>query len=249
MENATGWDLYTVNANGTGLTQRTNDATIEGDPDWSPSGTQIAYAKLSDIYIYDLSTNTETAMGLLGANKNRPKWSPNGAQLVFELSPSGADWEVAIVNANGTGQTNLSNDPTNDDLTPVWSPPIRNQIAWVKGGNILVHDLTTNTQSLLTSSGNASSPAFSPSGQYLVYVENGDIYRLTWTGSAWGNLTQLTNTGDNFSPCWTPNSQYIIYMSTQPSGDAEIWRMRFDGSQKVNLTNIGATDEAPVCQP
>jgi len=249
MENASGWDLYTINANGTGLTQRTNDATSEGDPDWSPSGTQIAYAKSFDIYIYDLSTNTESPMNLAGSNKNRPKWSPNGAQLVFEWSPTGLDWEVAIVNATGGTITNLSNDPTAPDLTPVWSPASLNQIAWVKGGNILVHNFTTNTQSILTSSGNASSPAFSPNGQYLVYVENGDIYRLTWTGSGWGNLTQLTNTGDNFTPCWTSNSQMIVYMSTQPSGDAEIWRMRFDGTQKVNLTNIGATDEVPVCQP
>ncbi|MCL6624134.1 MAG: DPP IV N-terminal domain-containing protein, partial [Fimbriimonadales bacterium] len=231
MQGASGdWDLYTINANGAGLVQRTNDSASERDPDWSPSGTQIAYAKSFDIYIYDLSTNTETAMGLLGSNKNRPKWSPSGTQLVFEWSPTGTDWEVAIVNANSTVPTNLTNDPANNDLTPVWSPPIRNQIAWVKAGNILVHDLTTSTQSLLTSSGNAFWPAFSPNGQYLIYVENGDIYRLTWTVNGWGNPTQLTNTGDNFTPCWTPNSQYIIFMSTR-TGNAEIWRMRFDGSQ------------------
>jgi TolB protein len=61
-------------------------------------------------------------------------------------------------------------------------------------------------------------------------------------------LIQLTNTGNNFTPSWTPNSQYIIFMSTR-TGDPEIWRMRFNGSQQVNLTNNSAVDEGPVCQP
>ncbi len=238
------WELYIINANGTGLQQLTNTpADPEGEPDWSTTG-QIVYTSGGGLRVYDLATNSITPLTTPGPVSG-PKWSPNGAQIVFsEVIPPR---EVYLINANGTGLTSLSNDPLADDFGPVWHPS-GNQIAWVKNGNILVYSLTTNTQNLLTSSGNANSPAFSPNGLFLVYVENGDIWRLTWNGTQWVNPVQLTTTGDNFTPCWTPNSLAIVFMSLR-TGDAEIWLMRFDGTGQVNLTNNGAVDEGPVCQP
>ena len=42
------WDLYVINADGSGKRQLTNDLGIEGLPAWSPDGQWIAYLSNAD---------------------------------------------------------------------------------------------------------------------------------------------------------------------------------------------------------
>lgn len=48
-----------------------------------------------------------------------PSWSPDDRRIAFEGGPGGFD--VWIINADGTGLTNLTNAPS-ADLSPSWSP-------------------------------------------------------------------------------------------------------------------------------
>jgi Tol biopolymer transport system component len=239
------WELYIINADGTGLQQLTNTPLDhEGSPDWSTTG-KIVYVSGGGLRVYDLATSTITPLVTPGPVLG-PKWSPDGTRILFSCDVSG-DQDVFVVNPDGTGLTNLSNDPGALDVGPVWQPS-GNQAAWVKAGRILVHDFVTNTQSIVTFSGNADGPAFSPDGSFLVYAENGDIWRLTWNGTIWTTPVQLTTTGNNFTPSWTADSSAIVFTSSR-TGNGEIWRMAVDGSAQVNLTGDPAQDEGPVCQP
>ena len=51
-------------------------------------------------------------------------WSPDGAKIAF--MKTGRDWniDIQVINADGTGQTQLTNDPAVDRY-PSWSPFIR----------------------------------------------------------------------------------------------------------------------------
>ena len=42
------WDLYVMNADGTGLTRLTGWEGYDGDPVWSPDGTMLAFASDRD---------------------------------------------------------------------------------------------------------------------------------------------------------------------------------------------------------
>jgi len=44
----------------------------------------------------------------------------SSARIAF-ISDRDGNWEIYVMNADGTGQTNLSNDP-GKDFTPAWSP-------------------------------------------------------------------------------------------------------------------------------
>ena len=57
-----------------------------------------------------------------------PAWSPDGRQIAF-VSDRDGNWEIYVMNADGSSQTNLTNDLP-DDTGPVWSPDGR-QIAFV----------------------------------------------------------------------------------------------------------------------
>lgn len=48
------------------------------------------------------------------ASDVKPAWSPDGTKIVFESDRSGND-EIFVINANGTGQTNLTNHVADDE--------------------------------------------------------------------------------------------------------------------------------------
>ena len=50
-----------------------------------------------------------------------PRWSPDNTQIVYDSSRTG-DVEVWSINADGTGNTNLTNSPDTDDWLPSFSP-------------------------------------------------------------------------------------------------------------------------------
>ena len=51
-----------------------------------------------------------------------PAWSPDGGRIVFESYRHGnGNGELYVMNANGSGQTRLTNSAGDDGL-PAWSP-------------------------------------------------------------------------------------------------------------------------------
>jgi dipeptidyl aminopeptidase/acylaminoacyl peptidase len=71
-------ELYTINPDGTGQTQLTNNTNTDYEPTWSPDGTKIAYTHLGEGYsnfeIYTIPANGGTPSFLTqGAY---PDWQP-----------------------------------------------------------------------------------------------------------------------------------------------------------------------------
>ena len=63
-----------------------------------------------------------------------PNWSPDGTKLAFsEFLPITND-DIFVMNADGSGQTDLTNDITTDNVQPSWAPD-GTKIAWDKLGN------------------------------------------------------------------------------------------------------------------
>ena len=51
---------------------------------------------------------------------SEPAWSPDGAKIAF-ISERDGNFEIYVMNANGSGQTNLTNNAAYDSQ-PAWSP-------------------------------------------------------------------------------------------------------------------------------
>jgi TolB protein len=57
---------------------------------------------------------------MAGVNNSLPSWSPDGRKLVF-VSERDGNFEVYVMNADGSGQQNLTRNPA-PDRSPVWWP-------------------------------------------------------------------------------------------------------------------------------
>ena len=126
-------DIFVMDANGqTPATNLTQTDANEREPDWSPDGTKIAFAGVRNQgwEIVTMDPNGQNEAILTGdsfdGEDRGPDWSPHSTMVVFQKSDnsggSGGDpWEIWAVNRDGSGDTNLTNHPS-DDMGPSWSP-------------------------------------------------------------------------------------------------------------------------------
>jgi Tol biopolymer transport system component len=127
------WEIFVVNADGTGLEQVTDTGEGFLSPVWSPDGKLMAFSKRVgedwDIFVMpapgtasnpDIVTEMRRLTSAPG-NDLSPMFSPRGDQIVFESNRDGNS-EIYVMNIDGSGQRNVSNYPSADDHGPVWAP-------------------------------------------------------------------------------------------------------------------------------
>jgi Tol biopolymer transport system component len=191
-----------------------------------------------------------------------PAWSADGAQLAY--SSSGADADVWVINADGTGEHDVSNDPTGPDIQPAWSPD-GGQIAFVKQNfdgtsAIWVMEADGSSQVQLTDAATINvHPSWSPDGSRIAFAStragNFEIYTIAPDGSNPGRLT-FTDTQQEDNPNWSPDGLRLAYdgcvSATYPcpgSPNNEIFTMRADGSGRRRLTDDPSIDLNPAWSP
>jgi putative hemolysin len=119
------YDIYIMQANGSGVRRLTADTAIDYEPAWSPDGTSIAFRSHhdgpADIYIIDADGSGLRNVTNNPADDWSPDWSPDGTLIAFQSNRDG-DWEIYTMNADGSDPINLTNDFAADDQLPHWRP-------------------------------------------------------------------------------------------------------------------------------
>jgi len=191
-----------------------------------------------------LTQTTEIASGQI---------SPvEGAKIAFVSNRDG-NWEIYVMNANGTDQTRLTNNQE-DDLLPNWSPD-GNKIAFMsnRDGNdgIYVMNADGSDQIMLTNYDD-SYPVWSPDGQQIAFSSDRDglkkIYVMDSNGS---NQTQITKEdyGHDIDPNWAPDGQKITFISNRDGGEYAIYIMNADGSNQILLSHVSELEYSPHWSP
>ena len=118
-------EIYSMNADGSGQTNLTDNPASDVHPALSPDGTKVAFATNRDgnyeIYVMDADGSSQTRLTTEAANDYQPDWSPDGAKLAFTSERDGIR-QIYVMNADGTSEINLSNNLSKSDELPHWSP-------------------------------------------------------------------------------------------------------------------------------
>ncbi len=253
-------EIYTMNANGTSLTQLTSNAANDGSAAWAPIPNQQKIVFVSnratatnpdpdgpgnqlpdsEIYMMDgdepESSATNSAVQLTNntARDTNPTWSPDGKKIAFMSNRGlGGNEDIYVMNAVDT------NGDSNGD----------NQIRLTKHA------------------ARDRQPAWSPNGtriafeSYRVDEFNAEIFVMKPTPEGRRNrpVNLTKNSADDIESSWSPDGTRIAFARAQgpDSGFAgelgyaepEIYTMKADGTDQVPLTENKELSYSPVWSP
>lgn len=119
-------DLWAVDLRGRATPLTRGTALDEANPSWAPDGKHIAFDAADakgnvDVYVLDVATGEARRLTQEPGLDFQPAWSPDGSQLAFTSDRSG-DWDIWVMNADGSGAHDLSRNPKATDDSPAWRP-------------------------------------------------------------------------------------------------------------------------------
>src|SRR6266511_239953 len=175
--------------------------------------------------------------------------------LVVALSADGAlsgnrggfSPEIYVMNADGSGQANLTRNRAADDA-PAWSRDgAKIALSSERDGNweiyVMQADGTGPTRLTVNRSADDAFPDWSPDGTKIAFHTDRDgnyeIYVMNADGSGQANLTHEART-DDLGPAWSPDGTKIAFAS-----EGDIYVMNADGSGQTRLTHVNDFDVSP----
>jgi hypothetical protein len=202
-----------------------------------------------DIFVIEPNGSGQTAItGPPDAERN-PAWSPDGKKIAFTV-----DWDILVMNADGSGRVNLTAGGFGADGGPAWSPD-GTQIAFFStrsgaGQKIYKMDADGGDVTLVTADAFSfdSEPAWSPDGQRIAFVRGQRIHTVRPDGS---DIRPVTAPGVRAGgPNWAPNGARIAYHVFGDSpATTGIHTIEPDGSDDVGLSSVLTEAHDPGWSP
>ena len=224
-----GANLFTVGADGSGLSRLTGLRGVEGDSSWSPDGSKVAFvrARNPERGPYEIWVVNADGSGLVRLTRHRgfsiaPAWSQDGGKIVY-ATDAGRRRRLGlyVMNSDGSGKQRLRTSRTRDYSDPSWSPD---------GAKVAFAILRpAETQR-----------GFDSSIAVIDADDGGNLRRLTRRGGA-----------DELNPNWSPDGTDIAFERNRlfDVRQSDIWLMNSDGSGKRRITATRVYETNPVFSP
>ena len=216
----------------------------------------------------------QVSVKVAAGSGSAPKYAPKVVGRIAFVSNRDGNREIYVMNADGSGQTRLTNN-TENDWGPSWSPDGR-RIAFspygfthrvesqggesyrASYGNLEIYVMNADGSGhtrLTNNTEGDGNPSWSPDGRRIAFYSwrdenwgdgNSEIYVMNADGSGQTRLTN--NTEGDRDPSWSPDGRRIAFTSSR-DGKSEIYVMNADGSSQTRLTNNTDADWDPSWSP
>ena len=107
---------------------------LDGDPSWSPDGSQIAFRRLvggvggnADVYVMNADGSAQRAVAETKAADVKPVWSPDGKNLVIvsnrksAFGSAGKTWDLWLTRVSDGEVLNNFKLEADEITTPTWT--------------------------------------------------------------------------------------------------------------------------------
>jgi len=247
-------DIFSINIDGSGLTQLTDNPTNDMYPQISPDGKKILYTSDINGTWQIMSMNADGTEKKQITNSNHrsgyPTMSFDGKYIFYEVYTEN-NWELFRINSDGSNPVRLTFNPGGDDWHPVAHPfdfKVLFESGSVGSEDIFFMDFDGANKTRISDYGiRKRTPCISKDGKYISFAgfeeKTSSIYIMNTDGSSVVRLT--SNPGFDTHPSISPDNKLIAFDSNF-SGNSEIYIMNFDGSGVVKLTDIAGDDWGPA---
>lgn len=211
----------------------------------------------SNIFVYDLGSKKLSRLTNDTGIHFDPALSPDGKHIAFRSRIGAEDYEVRMVNTDGTGLRDLTNNPAME-YAPAWSPggkkiafASERRFRWphvwvIKAGGSNLH--------VLTRAFSGEYPTWSPDGKRLAFATNAHLndfgFEIVVVDADGTHARRLTFNGANdMGPAWSPNGKWIAFESSRASrrGLNDVYVMHPSGKRVRRVTHGGG--ELPSWSP
>jgi Tol biopolymer transport system component len=207
------WDLWLVNADGTGLTRLTDDTAMETNPLWSPDGSRIAY-KVAPSGQYSLTIQNIMTFENGFDNPTVHVWNGPEAIQMYDWSPDGSQISYTAETISGSsGEDRVTYVNIVSDVELVGGEAVANPSVIISRGETL----------------GDRGAVFSPDGSKVAFWAWDKNFRYTlWLyDQQVATVQQLTTSGFDSYPQWSPNGNQLVFESER-SGNRDLWIMNLN---------------------
>jgi Tol biopolymer transport system component len=268
------FEIYVMNADGSGVTNLSNHAANDLFPAWSPDGKRIAFARGSglarELYVMDRDGANQTRLTFNSVADVQPVWSPSGRELAFVRFGTDGNRDIYVMRSEpNAAARQVTADAALFDILPDWAPNDRIAFSSDRGAGSdpnAVYSVKadgTKLRLLTPPALFAGGPGWSPDGDRLVasdqfcgFCSESDIVVIDLGD---GSITHVTDSPENdVDPDFSPDGRRIAYDSgtvdvPEPGdfGPPDILVVDAQGSgTAVNLTDDPlASDIQPDWEP